>query len=154
MAIGKVFIGPADWRVFLIRLAVTVCAGLLSFWINGLALHVWNGVDIILGVPLGILIAVLYGPGFGCIAAVVGTVRTVFLWRHPYALIIYAIESIAVGAMVRRGAPVVVSSLLFWSCAGIPFVFFCYNPKSAIAARVLSQMQARQPQFQLFTLIF
>lgn len=127
MTIGKVFIGPADWRVFLIRLAVTVCAGLLSFWINGLALHVWNGVDIILGVPLGILIAVLYGPGFGCIAAVVGTVRTVFLWRHPYALIIYAIESIAVGAMVRRGAPVVVSSLLFWSCAGIPFVFFCYT---------------------------
>lgn len=113
-------------RDFVIQLGVSILFGLLAFWINRLAVHVWTGVDIILGVPLAVLIAAMYGPFFGGLAAAIGTSRTVFMWRHPYALIIYVLESIVVGTLVGRGASVAVSSLLFWSCAGIPFVFFCY----------------------------
>jgi PAS domain S-box-containing protein len=98
-----------------------------SFAGNYFSLWFYSGVEIYFG-SIAVLVAVrLFGPGWGVLAALGAGAATVVLWHHPYDLILYLCEALAVGLMCRRqSGNLVLSDGLFWLFAGMPLTWLLY----------------------------
>ncbi|MFZ9738897.1 MAG: hybrid sensor histidine kinase/response regulator [Prochlorotrichaceae cyanobacterium] len=69
-----------------------------------------------------------YGLGWGAIAALGGASCTFFLWKHPYAIVIFAVEYLWVALFYQRSRQnLVLLDSLYWVCVGIPLVWFFYS---------------------------
>lgn len=73
-----------------------------------------------------VAVQLLATPTAVLIAASAGLV-TVFLWGHPYALLIFSLEALVVGLLHRRrGHNLIVADTLFWLFCGMPLIAVCY----------------------------
>ncbi|HLM67069.1 MAG TPA: ATP-binding protein, partial [Longimicrobium sp.] len=63
----------------------------------------------------------------GALAAGIASVRTVFIWGHPYAWGIFVLEALVVGYLVRRRERrPLVADLVYWAVLGVPILFLTY----------------------------
>jgi PAS domain S-box-containing protein len=103
-----------------------VALGLLSFALNGVAVSAGWGVEFLFGsiVPF-LALRVLSAPQV-TLAASLGALRTVFIWNHPFAWLVWTLEAGIIALFMRRRSPVRVD-LLFWLFPGAPLLWLTYG---------------------------
>ncbi len=110
------------WFLGTFVLALVAVAG------NFLSIPLFFGIVFIFGSIAMIIAIVLYGTVAGIIVAVVGSLYTVVLFGHPYAVIIFTFEAVVVGMFYRRGfRNLVLADLIYWSALGIFLVLLFYR---------------------------
>ncbi|MFZ5640578.1 MAG: histidine kinase, partial [Bacillota bacterium] len=105
-----------------IRSAI-VLAGLITAGLAGnyFKMPLYFGVDFLFG-SIAVMVAVrLYGTVWGTITAAVAGGYTYFLWHHPYLIIIFTLEALVVGLLLRRkNENIILYDGLYWIFIGMP----------------------------------
>ncbi len=85
-------------------------------------------IDFLFGTIAVWLILCFYGLRWGTIAAIIAASCTYFLWKHPYAIIIFTGEFLFVGILYKRYQQnIVILNAIYWIFIGIPLVIFFYG---------------------------
>ncbi|MDH5325625.1 MAG: PAS domain-containing sensor histidine kinase [Gammaproteobacteria bacterium] len=101
---------------------------------NVLNLPLFYGVDFIFGSIAVMLSIALFGTGHATVAALAGGMYTLFLWGHPYAMIIFTAEALCVGWFYQRGhRNLVLVDVAYWLLLGVPLVLVCYGQVLAMS---------------------
>ncbi|WP_369812355.1 ATP-binding protein [Alkalimonas delamerensis] len=99
----------------------------LSVLGNYLSLPLFFGVDFIFGSIAVMLAVVLLGTVPAVLVAFAGGLYTLVLWGHPYALVIFSVEALAMALLYQRGwRNLVLANLLYWLVLGMPLVLLFY----------------------------
>lgn len=101
---------------------------LLGVLLNRFNLRLFFGVDFVFGSIAALIIARVFGLGWGGLAALLINLNTLSLWRHPYAILIFTCEALVVGHLThhRKHRQILVADMMFWAILGIPLVWVCY----------------------------
>jgi signal transduction histidine kinase len=102
--------------------------GALAFGLNLFRIELFFQVDLLLGTTLVWVAMLWFGFRAGVLAAVLASVSTFFLWGHPWAVVIFSLEGLLVGAWVlqRRGL-LFSANILYWIFCGAPLVWLFYK---------------------------
>lgn len=104
-------------------LALTL--GLAGFLVNGFPLPTGWSLDFLLGGTLTFAALRLLSPMQIVVAASLAATRTIWLWDHPWAWLIWTIEAAVVGTLSKRTSPIR-HDVFFWLLAGAPLVWATY----------------------------
>jgi signal transduction histidine kinase len=128
------------------RWAAAVLLGGAGFVLNMAPLPLSPGIDLVFGGVAVLLAAVALGPAPGLVAAIIAGSRTVWLWGHPWAWLIFSLEGLAVGWLAqRRGHRPIVAVLVFWIVLGAPLAYLFYSVVLGLPAPALTVILLKQP---------
>ncbi|WP_373481333.1 response regulator [Geminocystis sp.] len=100
---------------------------ILAYLGNYFKLPLFFGVDFIIGSIFVWLVTYFYGSLWGVVTGFLSSICTWFLWGHPYAIIIYTLETIFVSYFWRRKSQnLVLINIIYWLCIATPLVTFIY----------------------------
>ncbi|MDH5359181.1 MAG: ATP-binding protein [Gammaproteobacteria bacterium] len=121
---------------------------LLTFSLLGNLFHLdlFYSVAFIFG-SISVLIAVrLHGILVGTVIAMISGVYTYILWGHPYAMLIFTIEALIVGLLLRRGIKsLIIADAIYWIVLGVPLVWLTYSQIMGMADDVALLILLKQP---------
>jgi signal transduction histidine kinase/CheY-like chemotaxis protein len=84
--------------------------------------------DLLFGSIPVMMVLQWYGIGWGILAGLVASAYTVVLYHHPWAMVTFTAEVVAVGVLWRRfKIDLVASDLLYWFVLGMPFYFVAFT---------------------------
>ena len=127
------------------RWGAAVLLGVAGLLLNLVPLPLSPGTDLIFGGVAYLLAAVALGPWHGLLAAAIASARTIWLWDHPYAWIIFSLEALCVGWLARRGRRPLVADLVYWIVAGVPLLFLTYWSILGIRGSTAAVLFLKQP---------
>ncbi|UCF66542.1 MAG: response regulator [Acidobacteriota bacterium] len=85
-------------------------------------------VDVLFGSIAVLIVLRLYGLIWGVLAAALAGSYTVLLWDHPYGLLVFTLEALVVGLLLRTPRiSLLLSDGAFWLFLGMPLVWVCYT---------------------------
>lgn len=86
-------------------------------------------IDFLFGTIAVWLVLSYYGARWGAVAAVIASSITYFLWKHPYAIVIFTAEFLFVAGIYTRHSRrnLVLVNALYWVLVGMPLVWLLYN---------------------------
>lgn len=119
------FIGnPPKSLKSLLALSILTVAAICGNYFN---VPLSPGVDFVFGSVAVLITIYMYGNLWGTAVAIMGGIYTYFLWNHPYAAIIFTLEALFVGSILkRREGNLLLIDGLFWITVGIPMGFMFY----------------------------
>lgn len=135
---------PLAWLALLSGLAVLL---------NGWPVPLYYGVHLLLGSVPPILALLLWRTRWAVPMAVLASLRTVTLWGHPWAVVIFSLEMIWLTLAMRRcnGPPshdgngrVVLFSIAYWLLLGCPLVLLFYGAVMGIDPANLAVVTVKQ----------
>jgi signal transduction histidine kinase/HAMP domain-containing protein len=110
------------------RWVAAALLGVAGLLLNLFTIPMSPGVDLIFGAVAYLLAAVALGPGPGLLAAGIASVRTVWLWNHPFAWLIFSAEGFTVGYIVHRWKfRPLTADALYWLFLGVPLLLLTYG---------------------------
>ena len=84
--------------------------------------------DFLFGTIAVWLVLGLYGQRWCIVAVVLSSSYTYFLWKHPYAILIFTCEALFVSWLFRRSRQnIVLLDGIYWICIGMPLVWLFYH---------------------------
>src|SRR6202167_5956548 len=107
-------------------LAVSVLFGLLGILVNLPKLTIFTGATLLFGGAFYLMAALLYGPWYGAIAALITALAPGLLWGHPETACIVISEAVTVGWLAKRRMHPTLADLVFWIAIGTPMAAFLY----------------------------
>ena len=85
-------------------------------------------VSFIFGSIAAIYAAIAMGRAPATLIAFIGSTYTIYLWGHPYAVIIFTLEVFWVATFIKRhSSHIVLIDVAYWVLLGIPLVFLFYT---------------------------
>lgn len=104
-------------------LALLIGAGAAG---NYFSIPLFFGADFLFGSVATMIVVRLYGVWRGTLVAFLISGYTYVLWGHPYGLIIFTLEALVVGLLLRRKPrpSLLLLDGLFWILVGIPLYYF------------------------------
>ncbi len=100
---------------------------LLGFLGNFYSFPLFFGADFLFGSTAVLLILFYYGLFWGLLAAIMANWYTYFLWGHPYGFIMFFLEALWVGYLLRSGRRnLFLLDGVFWLLIGLPLNLFFY----------------------------
>jgi signal transduction histidine kinase len=128
------------------RWAAALLLGTAGLLLNLQPIPLSPGTDLVFGGVAYLLAAVALGPWQGAAAAAIASARTLFIWGHPYAWIIFCLEALVVGYLVRRrDRRPLVADLVYWAALGVPILFFTYWGILGVRGSTASVLFLKQP---------
>lgn len=125
-----------------LAIALLTLAGYVGNYFN---LPLFFGVDFLFGSITVLLIACLYGIGWGTIAAAIVSSHTFFLWGHPYAALILTLEGFFVGWGVRyQRKNLLLLDAFYWVFIGMPLVWLFYADVLGVQAQTVVLVMLKQ----------
>ena len=118
---------------------------LIGFLGNYFALPLFYGADFLFGSLAVLLILYFYGLSWGLAAAVGVNSYTYILWCHPYGFIVFTLEALFVGFILRaRHRNLFLIDGLFWLLIGVPlngliYYFVLHLDATTVAFVILKQ---------------
>lgn len=100
------------------RLLASVIAGLAGLLLNCFTLDAFGGARVSFGGIVTLAVAMMLGPAYGALAAILAELPNIFLYHTRSSL--HVLEAIAVGWCVRRGVLPLVADAAFWCIVGVP----------------------------------
>lgn len=110
------------------KLAIFLILTTASYYLNTLTVSLYYGVHFLFGsIPLIILLKKLgVWPAF--LGAIIAQSYTIFIWSHPYALIIFSLEILFIGLFFKdKLANVILRDAMYWLLIGVPLVLLFYG---------------------------
>jgi len=104
-----------------------ILLSLLSFLGNYFVLPLLPGVNFLFG-SIGILLIIyLFGTLWGTTVAFLSSIYTVFLWGHPFGILVLTLEALFIGMTWRNDRHnLLLLEGLFWFCFGGPLMLVLY----------------------------
>ncbi|MGK7929277.1 MAG: ATP-binding protein [Spirulina sp.] len=103
---------------------LTALSILGNYWRWSFFFHI----DFLFGTIAVWLVLCLYGARWGFLAAIASASCTYFLWKHPYAIVIFACEFLFVSLFYKRYKQnLALLNGCYWLFIGIPLVMFFYG---------------------------
>lgn len=131
--------GPRDALILL-----ALCAA--AYIGNMAAVSLFSGVDLLLGGVAVMFAAIRRSLVETVIVAVIGSLHTLVLWGHPYALVIFVLEAACVRLMYGRwGREITAYDAVFWLLAGVPLVLAFYGAVLGMDRVAVSLIALKQP---------
>ncbi len=126
------------------RIILFVILSVMAILGNYSNLPLFFSVSFIFGSVAALMAVRLLGVFPGSLVAAIGGAYTWVLWGHPYAMIIFTLEALVVGLLMRRIEKVALADTLYWIFIGSPLVFLFYRvqmemPESAVALIAIKQ---------------
>jgi signal transduction histidine kinase/CheY-like chemotaxis protein len=115
------------------KLNLNAKLGLIILIILGFLGNYWRWsfffhIDFIFGTIAVWLVLCLYGLRWGIFAAIIAATCTYFLWKHPYAIIIFTCEALFVGILYHRYRQnLALLNGIYWVLIGIPLILLFYG---------------------------
>ncbi len=106
--------------------AVTVVFGLLGILANLPQITIFTGAKLLFGGVFYLAIALMYGPMYGALAALITSVPSIVLWGQPETAGILVTEALTVGWLARRRLHPAVADLIYWVAIGTPLAWVFY----------------------------
>ncbi len=106
--------------------AVTVVFGLLGILVNLPQFTIFTGARLLFGGVFYLGVALMYGPIYGAIAALITAVPSIALWGQPETACILVTEALAVGWLARRRFHPAMADLIYWVVIGTPLAWLFY----------------------------
>ncbi|NEP78189.1 MAG: response regulator [Okeania sp. SIO3B3] len=102
---------------------------ILGYLGNYFKLPLFFGVDFLFGSIAVFIIIELYGAVWGTIAALIVSSHTYFLWHHHYAIVIFTLEAMFVGIILKRRSMqnIVLLNGIYWLLIGMPLAVLFYG---------------------------
>ena len=133
------------------RATLTLGLALLAVLGNALSLPLTFGVDFIFGSIAVMLAVVLLGTWPAVLVAFTGSLYTLVLWGHPYAMLIFTSEALVVGLLYRHLAGnLALASLAYWLFIGMPLILQLYQNMLGMAWESALLIALKQPLNGLF----
>ena len=107
-------------------LVVTLAFGVLGMLVNLPRLTIFTGAALWFGGIFHLMAALLFGPMYGAIAALLTVIPCAVLWGHPETACIVVAEAVTVGWLARRRMHPTLADLVFWIAIGTPMAAFLY----------------------------
>ena len=104
-----------------IVLAILAVAG------NAANITLFYSVSFILGSIFSLVAVRILGLGWGVLIGLIGSAYTMVLWGHPYAMLVFTLEVLFVGLVLRRYDHLAIADTLFWILVGLPAVTILYS---------------------------
>ncbi len=137
------------------KVLATIALVLLGLFGNYLNLPLFFSVNFIFGSIAVMLAIVLLGTVPALLVALVAGAYTIFLWGHPYALVVFVLEALVVGYLYKRGwRNLVLSDLVFWLVLGAPLVLALYRGVLGMPWEAATLIALKQPVNGLFNALF
>ena len=118
------------------RLILSLTIGAAAYAINLLNIPLFFGVNVLLGQSLAVFLTLQWQGPWGVIAGCLAGFATWNLWGHPWAVIIFTLEQLALYYWInfrrteseaREDGSVILMDMLFWLLIGMPLVWFFYG---------------------------
>lgn len=110
--------------MFLIFVSLTI----FGFLGNTFSISLFFGVDFLFGSIATLIVLYFFGIAWGCIATVIAGGYTYLLWGHPYAVVIFVLETLFIGAFIhRRSQNLLLLDALYWLFLGAPAAWLFYG---------------------------
>jgi two-component system, sensor histidine kinase len=107
-------------------LAVTLAFGVLGLLANVPRVNIFTDATLIFGGIFDLAIALLYGPYYGALAALIATLPSIALWHHPETALLLILEAATVGYLSRRRLRPLLADLAYWAGLGTPLAILFY----------------------------
>jgi PAS domain S-box-containing protein len=113
---------------------------------NIISYPLFFGVDFLFG-SIAVLVALtVVNTRCGTMVAAVAGVYTYFKWGHPYALIIFSLEALVVGYLLKeRIKNLVLADLFYWAIIGAPLVWLFYSQFLGMQDNQVYLIMMKQP---------
>jgi PAS domain S-box-containing protein len=105
---------------------LAVLLGLAGFVVNNLELQLGWGMHFVFGNALVYAFLRVLAPQSIILAAAISSVRTIFLWNHPWAWIVWVVEAAFIVFCGRKNSPVR-NDVIFWLVLGAPLLLLTYG---------------------------
>lgn len=133
------------------KVAATLALALLAVAGNVLSVPLFFSVVFIFGSVAAMLAVALLGTLPAVLVAAAGGLYTLFLWGHPYALIVFTVEALVVGLLHRRGLrTLVLADLAYWLVLGVPLVLLSYHGMMGVGWEAAAMIALKQALNGLF----
>jgi PAS domain S-box-containing protein len=110
------------------KLLIGVLFGLVGFGLNRLKLALFFDVSFLFGSIITMVVLQRFGAVAGITAALVASSATVFLWHHPWVVVIFTMEALLVNLLTtRRRFNLLNADILYWFTAGLVLVWLFYH---------------------------
>lgn len=112
-----------------IRTALGLILLIIAGWLgNYFRWSFFFHLDFLFGTIAVWLVLGLYGRRWCIPAVILASSYTYFLWKHPYAIIIFTCEALFVSWLFRRSRQnLVLLDGIYWICIGMPLVWLFYH---------------------------
>ena len=107
-------------------LVVTLAFGVLGMLVNLPRLTIFTGAALWFGGIFHLMAALLFGPMYGAIAALLTVIPCALLWGRPETACIVVAEAVTVGWLARRRMHPTLAELVFWIVIGTPMAALIY----------------------------
>ena len=122
-----------------------IVLGILGFVANYCKLELFFNVDFLFGSIFVMLALLRYGAGAGVIAGLIAASCTLFLWHHPWAVVIFFCEALFVAWRLRRGSRnLILSDLCYWLFLGAPLVWLLYHKVMGVPTQATQLIMLKQ----------
>ncbi|GAM09358.1 blue-light-activated protein [Geobacter sp. OR-1] len=111
------------------QLLAGVLLGVAGFAGNWFRYPLFLNIDFLFGSFFVMSALLRYGIGAGVVASLLASSCTWLMWKHPYAIIIFTLETVIVGILnsKRKKADILFNDIVYWFCFGAPLVWLCYH---------------------------
>ena len=143
--------GPGTELSMRHKALATLALALLAVAGNVLSVPLFFSVVFIFGSVAAMLAVALLGTLPAVLVAAAGGLYTLFLWGHPYALIVFTVEALVVGLLYRRGLrTLVLADLAYWLVLGVPLVLLFYRGMMGVGWEAATMIALKQALNGLF----
>ncbi|MBT4219528.1 MAG: hypothetical protein HOE26_06105, partial [Rhodospirillaceae bacterium] len=133
--------------ILFVILAATAVAG------NYANVPLFFSVSFIFGSVAALIAVRLLGIIPGTLVAAIGGAFTWVLWGHPYAMIIFTLEAMVVGLLMRRIEKVALADTIYWIFIGSPLVLLFYGQQMGMPESAVALIAIKQPVNGIFNAV-
>ncbi|HYL74938.1 MAG TPA: ATP-binding protein [Bryobacteraceae bacterium] len=108
------------------NLTITLILGAIGLIVNLVRINIFTDATLLFGGVVALAAALLYGPQFGALAALVASIPSALLWHHPETTLILMLEAMTVGYLTRRRLRPLLADLAYWAVVGTPLAILLY----------------------------
>ncbi len=129
---------------------ILLCFIIAAYLGNDFHIPIILHIDWLFGSLFVMLVIRLYGLGWGAIAALIANSYTIWLWKHPYAFIIFTLEALFVGWRLRRHSNnLLFTDVMYWGVIGFPLLWFLYGFVGKIPPQAVLLISFKNPVNQI-----
>ena len=106
-----------------------ILLGLAGFAGNWFKFTLFLNIDFLFGGFFVMTALLRYGTGAGIVASLIASSCTWFMWKHPYAVVIFTAEAAIVGILNsrRNKSDLLLHDIIYWLVCGMPLVWIFYH---------------------------
>jgi diguanylate cyclase (GGDEF)-like protein len=106
------------------HLKLSVLLGIIGLAVNLYPIPLFGNVQLVLGNVFFVIVAILLGPWFALLCAVISSIGLIITSASPYVFIFFCLEALWLGLARRRDIYALYADIGYWLLFGMPLFYF------------------------------